>query len=268
MNVRRAIVCATLLGLFACGKKDDGDDKQTSSPSAAASASGAPSAEPKAEAKPTIEPRVRTEVDNRPDGIVGNQAAAVGATAILQTPKEWATTKGDPTLYASPDKKAQLAVTAYNPVESAAPKLPQVASAFGLAACEWGPPEPLVVGKTKVAATGADGVCKRGAAVVRAAYVATTVEKLLVVGAWDQDGDASGVFGAMRSITKVQAIDPLAPCCAALRQNARSAPPDQANYLIMAANVCDGLRKSPQGRAQLAQIRAGLRGARLPSQCR
>lgn len=270
MNVCRTLVAAVaILSMLACSKKNEDDDgKQTSSPSATAPASGAPTAEPKADAKPAIDPRVKAEVDGRADGITGAPAAVPGATAMLHTPAGWTATKGDPTTYASPDKKAMLAVSAFNPAEGPTPKLAAAATAFGLTACEWGPPEPLTVGKSKLAATGADGVCKRGTAIVRTAYVAPTAEKLLVIGAFDPDGDAAAVFGAMRAIAKVPAGDPLAACCSALRQNARSAPPDKAPYMIAAANMCDAMRATPQGRAQLAQLRAALRGANVPSSCR
>lgn len=271
MNVCRAVFCATaILGMLACTKKSDDDDDGKATSAATASPSGSASAEPKAEARPTIEPRVKTEVDTRADGLAGTPAAAAGATAIFQTPKDWATTKGDPTLVASADKKSNLAYGTFNPAEGPAAKLPAVATALGLTACEWSPPEPITVGKSKLASLGADGFCKRGNTLVRTAYVAPTAEKLMVVGAWDPDGDSASVFGAMRSIAKIPVGDPsgLAACCRALRQNARSAPPDQRPYLIMAANMCDSLRRSPQGRAQLRQVRASLRGARMPSSCR
>jgi hypothetical protein len=196
--------------------------------------------------------------------------AAAGATATLQTPKGWAPVKGDLTVVTAPDKKAELAVGSFTPAEGPTAKLAAAATALGLASCEWGAPEPLTVGKTKLAATAADGVCKRGTAIVRTAYVAPTAEKLIVIGAVDTDGDSASVFGAMRSIAKPPTGDSsgIAACCAALRQNARMAPPEQQAYLVMAANMCDSMRRTPQGRATLAQVRAGLRGARVPSACR
>lgn len=273
MKLGRTVICAVaILGLFACGKKkDDEDGKQTSAASASAPAPtvSAAAPEPKDE-KPTIEPRVKAEVDGRADGIPGTPTGAAGAGATVQAPKGWAPTKGELTVYAPADKKAQLAVGAFTPAEGPTAKLAAAATALGLTACEWGNAEPVTVGHGKLASTAADGVCKRGTAVVRTAFVAPIAEKLLVVGAWDGDGDAAAVFGAMRTIAKPPAGDSsgIAACCAALRQNARSAPPDQAPYLVMAANMCDSLRRSPQGRQTLAQIRAGLRGAHAPSACR
>lgn len=272
MNLYRTPLIAVLFigAVASCTKKDD-DDKGSATSTGSAAApppSASVAAEPKAPAKPAVEPRVRTEVDGRPDGLTGTTAASPGATATLQTPKDWAPTKGDLTTYASADKKAQLAVGTFNPAEGPAPRLPAAATAFGLTDCEWGPPEPITAGKGKLPSTAGDGVCKRGATIVRTAYVAPSAEKLIVIGAWEPDGDAASVFGAMRSINKVVANDGLAACCAALRQNSRSAPPDQAPYYLMAAQMCDGLRASPQGRAQIAQLRAGLRGANLPGACR
>lgn len=57
-------------------------------------------------------------------------------------------------------------------------------------------------------------------------------------------------------------------CCSALRQNAKSAPPEQQGAYMMAAGACDAVRNSPQGRAALSQVRAALRGANVPSSCR
>lgn len=269
MNVSRATFCvAAILGLVACPNKDKNDGASSASPSS--SAPPVVSAAPPADAKPAIEPRVKAEVDGRPEGITGAPVAVPGALASLQSPAGWANAKaGDFTTVTSADKKAHLAASTVG-ADGAAAKLPGAATAFGVTDCEWGPPEAVVVGKTKLAATAADGVCKRGTTVVRTAYVSPTAEKLLVVGAWEPDGDSANVFGALRSIAKIPVGDTsgIAACCAALRQNARSAPPDQQSTLIMAANVCDSMRTNPQGRAALAQIRAGLRGAKMPSACR
>lgn len=56
-------------------------------------------------------------------------------------------------------------------------------------------------------------------------------------------------------------------CCAALAQNANSAPLDQKPMYLQAAAVCNGLVNSPQGRGALVQLRGILRGANMPSSC-
>lgn len=78
----------------------------------------------------------------------------------------------------------------------------------------------------------------------------------------DADADAGKVITG-------PAIDPtgIRACCAALRGNAKSAPPDQVMLYNMAAAVCDGLVNNPQGRAALGQVRAALRGASVPAAC-
>jgi hypothetical protein len=221
--------------------------------------------------KTGIEARVKAEVDTRTDGLTGSPLAVAGALASLQSPTGWATTKsGDFTVAASGDKKAQLAAAAVGP-EGASGKLPGAVSALGLASCEWGSPEAVTVGKTKLAATAADGVCMRGTTSIRAAYVAPTAEKLVVVGAWDADGDSASVFGAMRSIAKATGggdSTGIGACCSALRQNAKSAPPEQQSALLMAAGMCDALKNDPNGRAALAQVRAAAAAANVPSSCR
>ena len=56
-------------------------------------------------------------------------------------------------------------------------------------------------------------------------------------------------------------------CCTALRQNAKSAPPEQQGALLAAAGVCDSLVNNPQGRQALSQIRGILKGANMPGEC-
>lgn len=273
---RSAFLVAVSLGLIACGNKDD-DVPPIAPP---ASPSIAPVAEQPApaptpmkveEPKSKIEPRVKAELDGRADGITGTPLAVAGAKASLQSPTGWQTTKGAFTVAATADKTAQLAAGALAAADSASSKLPDAVAALGLSSCEWGPTESVSVGKTKLAASAADGVCMRGAAQVRTAYVSPSAEGLLVVGAWDQGGDAAGVFGAMRSIAKAAGggdASGIAACCSALRQNASSAPPEQKGFYISAAAVCDGLKNDPQGRAVLGQVRALLMGANVPATCR
>jgi hypothetical protein len=57
-------------------------------------------------------------------------------------------------------------------------------------------------------------------------------------------------------------------CCAALAQNANSAPPEQKGGYLAAAAACNGLVNSPQGRQALAGLRGLLLGAQLPAACK
>jgi hypothetical protein len=57
-------------------------------------------------------------------------------------------------------------------------------------------------------------------------------------------------------------------CCAALRQNANSAPPEQKASYLSAAGICDGLVNSPQGRQALSAVRGVLAGANMPASCK
>jgi len=56
-------------------------------------------------------------------------------------------------------------------------------------------------------------------------------------------------------------------CCAALAQNANSAPLDQKAGYAAAAAACNGLVNNPSGRQGLAALRGLLRGANMPSSC-
>lgn len=76
----------------------------------------------------------------------------------------------------------------------------------------------------------------------------------------DADADAKKVTGG--DATGIRA------CCAALSQNANSAPLDQKPMYLQAAAVCQGLVNNPQGRAALGQLRGLLRGANMPSSCK
>jgi hypothetical protein len=279
MNIRQTLCCAALLGLAACGNSG-GDTTGGAEPPPATSATAATTTtttsaplvlqvEPTL-AKPGIEPRVKAEVDKRTDGLTGAAFAVAGARGSLQSPTGWTAAKGDVTVHTAPDKKAQLAGASFG-TEGVPGKLPAVVGALGLTGCEWNGEEALAVGKGGVAGSGADGVCTRGAAKIRTAYVALPGDGLLVMGAWEDGGDSASIFGSMRSIVKAAGgagNDGIAACCAALQQNAASAPLDQKPMLLQAAAICNGLRNSPQGKQALGAVRAALRGANMPSSCR
>ncbi len=60
----------------------------------------------------------------------------------------------------------------------------------------------------------------------------------------------------------------LAKCCAALQQNANSAPLDQKAYYMAASQYCNGMRNTPAGQQAFQQIRMFLAGAKMPGACR
>lgn len=58
-------------------------------------------------------------------------------------------------------------------------------------------------------------------------------------------------------------------CCAALHQNAKSAPEPTAGYMRLAAGTCDGMAASGRDSAAIrAAVQGMLRGAGVPSACR
>ncbi len=79
------------------------------------------------------------------------------------------------------------------------------------------------------------------------------------------DADAEADAGKPRG----KGGDPtgLRACCQALHGNAKLAGPNQATYQSAAA-LCDGLRKSAQGRAALIQVRRALLNAKVPATCK
>ena len=96
-----------------------------------------------------------------------------------------------------------------------------------------------------------------------AAPVQLKVEEDAGVDAADDAADASD------AAPKAGGGDPtgIRKCCAALRQNANSAPLDQKGSYLSAAAMCDGLVNSPQGRQALGALRGVLRGANMPASC-
>ncbi|EYF04979.1 hypothetical protein [Chondromyces apiculatus] len=279
MNVFRGALVATLvLGLVACGNKDDDAGTVPLPPTTPVSPTPEPAPTPTPTpttsmqiegANPKVEARVKAELDGRADGITGSALAVTGATASLQTPANWTVTKGAVNVVSTADKKAQFAATATG-TEGASAKLSTATEALGFASCEWGSTESLTLGKSKLSATAADGVCTRSGVQVRTAWV--TAEGLLVVGGWEPSGDSAGVFGAMRSIAKAGGGtgggDGISACCAALQQNSASAPPEQKGFYISAAAACNSLRSNPDARAALNQVRALLASANVPASCR
>ena len=283
MKVRGWIFAALALSLAGCPEKKeessdektdkkDKDSKDTKSTSTATSETPAkPAATPPpvtTETAPVpagIEPRIKAEINERADGIEGKPMSGPGALATINSPKEWTLAAADNSVSKSKDDKARVATTGV--VGDPMTKMTALSTAAGLSACEFGPAEQVTVGKDKLPAVAADGVCTRGAGKVKAAYMA--VGNLLALGSWDQDGDSATVFGAFRSAAKsVGGKDEIGACCAALAQNAKSAPPQQIPMYMMAAGTCNNLRSNPQGRAALGQVRAALAGANIPAACR
>ncbi|NUP09575.1 MAG: hypothetical protein HOW73_26315 [Polyangiaceae bacterium] len=273
-----------VLLLSGCPQKETTEEEATEKPTSEKTAAGTTAPAPTTTTAPTqpaptaattetaakpagIEPKVKSEVDNKPDGITnGNALTASNAKASIQSPKEWAVTKGDTTVAKSADDKARVAVAGFG-AEGPDQRMAAAAQAAGLTNCQWStPPEQATVGKEKLPATVADGICTRGAGQVKAAMMAS--EQTLVIGSWDEGGDQASVFNAFRSITKAKGGDGLAACCAAIRQNAKSAPPQQAGLYIMAAGACENARKNPDTAKALAAVRSALAGANVPGSCR
>jgi hypothetical protein len=278
MLVRRSLWLLVPLAAFVlagCPKKDDEEEEEPAK-TTKTTAEPAPAPTPAPTTAVTLEPaitqpgislRVKQELDNREDGIAGSPFTATGARGSVQSPTGWTGSKsGDVNLAASGDSKAKLAA-----VGGGIDKLEAAATALGLSGCQWNSGENATVGKGKLAASVADGTCKQGTTNVATAYAAFGGENLLVVGMWTPDGDANSVFGSMRSAAKVTGggdSTGIGACCNALRQNAKSAPPQQQGMYMMAAGACDALRNNPQGRAALGQIRGMLAGASVPATCK
>jgi hypothetical protein len=269
-----------LLALFAlggCPEEESTTPPPPPPPTAATTA--APSAtleaadtsnKPAASANPNIEAKIKVELDGKDPNPGHTTALAVtGAKASFTAPAGWKSTKsGAFSVATSADEKARFAAGSD---ADPASKLADASTALGLTECEWATPESAAVGKDKLPANVADGLCKRNGAQVKAGYAIFSGDGLniLTMGAWDAGGDAAGMFNTFRTVTKASGDSTgIAACCAALRGNAASAPPEQKGAYLAAAGACQAVISNPQGRAALAQVRALLAGANVPASCR
>ncbi len=234
--------------------------------------------EPKASAKPTkLEPdtpkpasgRAASELDGGkvPAADFSGTAVTAGRAKFVAA-KDWKKTNtGGYTVFESKDGKARFAAKGSR---SPSGDLEAAAKALGLTECKWGTPGSISVGKDKLAADAADGTCKRGAGEVSAVYTALTDEGTIAMGAWDSGGDDKAVFESFRSVSKITGGtgNSIAACCAAIAQNAASAPPQYKGIYIAAAGACNAAKGNPSVAAGLAAARSGLVGVSVPAACR
>ncbi len=218
----------------------------------------------------------KSELDGRePDaGFAGSTVSITGSKAAFVIASGWTTKAGEFSVSTAPDGKAGFAGTSYKDGEAATSKLGPATTALGLTDCAWGTADSISLGKDKLPASAAEGTCKRGGNPVKAVYAATSGKDMnvLAVAAWDVGSDKNSALNSVRSFkgAVVGTGDPtgIAACCAALRQNANSAPITQKGAYLAAAGACQSLVSSPQGKAALSGVRALLAGASVPSPCR
>ena len=79
--------------------------------------------------------------------------------------------------------------------------------------------------------------------------------------------DASDAKAPVTGTGTSSASATIAKCCAALQQNANSAPPEQKGAYQAAATACNGLKSMPAAQQAFSQIRAFLAGAKMPAAC-
>ncbi|MBI4702167.1 MAG: hypothetical protein HY744_13635 [Deltaproteobacteria bacterium] len=282
---RNAWVVLAALALTACPKKDETETGATATKPTAEATTATPAPTPSTAettkvtpdvppAKPGIEPRVKTELDGRePEAAyTGSPLAVAGAKASFVVPSAWKQGKSGAWATAiAADEKARFAAGAVGTGDDPAAKRTEATSALGLSDCDWATAETISLGKDKLSASAADGVCKRGGTTVHMASVTLAAENVVAVGGWDDGGDSAGVFGAFRSCKKTGAggdATGIAACCSALQQNANSAPITQKGLYLSAAAACNAVRNDPRGRAALAGVRGMLMGAQVPAACR
>ena len=273
---KTSLVLLAALAVAGCPE----DDTDTDPPPATAKPETA-APETKAETKPKEEPTdlkvdkgdtdpnigalAKSELDGRDDGASGSKITVTGGRATFSNADGWKTSSKDSVAISeSADGKGRFGAGSQSKGRDGA------AAAMGLTNCKWNPDEDATVGKDKLAASVADGVCDRGAGKAKAASASFGAENVVAVGAWDDGSDSGGSFSIMRSVTKAKGGTGggLSACCQALIQNSKSAPPQQKGAYLAAYGACQAAVSSGQGRAALGAIRAALRGANMPGLCR
>ncbi|HNS98366.1 MAG TPA: hypothetical protein PKL73_15550 [Polyangiaceae bacterium] len=208
----------------------------------------------------TVEPPkpgeiVRPELEDREDGITGKAITVTGAKANLQVPNDWNVAKADVQTATAADQKSRMGVTNYG-AEGHSAALDKAMASTGLSGCTWQPTQSFSVGKDKLMAQAADGLCQRNGAQVSTAFMAT--EGLLALGSWDEGADRTALFGSMRSVAKVKVgtgTSNLVACCRALAQNAKSQPPPQSGFMLQAAAACEAAARNNDASAVNAALR-------------
>jgi len=217
---------------------------------------------------PSITPRAKAELDGKDPTAAGGATLKATTKVSFGVPSDWKNAKsGDFQTSIANDDKARFA--AGDAKGDAVGTREKAAAAIGLTGCKWNPTDSISMGKKKLATSVADGLCKRGTTEV--ATVFADVEGIVAVGGWDTGGGADQkLFDVFRNVAAAGGggrPGGLGPCCSALAQNAKSAPPNQVGGYLAAAAMCRSLMSSSQGRAALGQVRAALRGANAPSSC-
>ena len=263
---RSALALIAMFAVVGCPKKEstteepsketseDGDNKSDKGEDGG---DDAKDPEPKASAKPAkLEPdqpkpasgRAAQELDGgkEPASDFSGTDMTAGRTKFVGA-KDWKKSSSEGfTVFEAADGKARFAA---NGSSNPSGDLEKAAKALGLTDCKWGTAGSISLGKDNLAADVADGTCKRGAGEVQAVYATLADEGSIAIGSWDAGGDDKSVFESFRSATKVTAtgFNPIAACCAALAQNAASAPPQFKGAYIAAAGACNAVKNDPEG---------------------
>lgn len=276
-----------VLGVLALPACKDDEDSEDTTPTPSTADTGSTTPEPAPSAQPPtaltvddgqgapaegIEPKIKAAVDNQePDeGFTGTNLSVPKGVFTVAT--GWKTTKsGDFQVATSTDGKSIFAAASTGTASPTA-QLDAAAGAMGLTDCKWAATESATLGKDKLVATVADGMCKKDGNDWPAAYAAINSENILAMASWAKGaGDATAIWNSFRSVKKAVAGTGgggIAACCAALQQNAASAPPEQKGAYLAAFGACNAVRSSPQGRAALAGVRSMLAGLNMPAACR
>jgi hypothetical protein len=284
---KRVVVAVSVIAFAGACNKDDETDatpkKASTDTTAATSAPPPPLPPPVATTAAQVTPDapvssvislVQGELHGRePDAGWAGGTLAVGKLSFV-TPKDWTNKTGDFTALTAGDGAARFTAGKYPDGAAPTGSMDAALKALGLTDCSWGTADNISLGKDKLSAQAADGSCKRDGKPVKALYAATSGKDInvLAVGSWDEGKDNKPVLNTFRSAKAATGTggDPtgIAACCAAINQNAASAPLQHKGAYIAAAGACQAAMTNPQGRAALAAVRSMLGGAGVPAVCR
>jgi len=275
------MLLAAAMLLIGCPKEstsDEDDDDDDDDDAVATATAKTPATKPSvAEIAPEdpnagsgITSRVKDELDNKdPASTEGTPFAVSGAAESFVIPTGWTNAKSGTFATAkSADSKAWFAGSNVATGENAQAKRDGAVAALGFTDCKWGSNIGIAIGKEKIAAQAADGVCKKGDATVPTAFI--SLPDLAAVGGWEEGSEAKGIWSTFRNIKKAGKggdSTGIAACCAAISQNMQSAPPQHKMAYQLALGACNAAKSSPQGRQALSGVRAALAGAGVPAPC-
>ncbi len=191
-------VCAVagLLAATACESKSTTTGSTGSAKPAATTAAKATSGTSSADVSARPKPKARAKAalnEAKPVEQPGGKWVDIPDTiGTFQIPKDWKIIEGGPkgwALISSPKETSGLIATTYKKGDSSAAKLDQASTNLGFSKCDWQGTDDVIVGKDKLPAKVADGVCLQEDTGVYVIYLMAQSDdvNVFIMAGWDED---------------------------------------------------------------------------------